>query len=98
MGGEVSADFELFKSINLTSLVQSVRLNLSNEPNCLPVFSQHYVSDPVSETLCSVPECWMMDTIQNATSLRHNIILSIPIRINFLFHWIAHEILRDQGM
>ena len=57
MGGEVSADFELLKSINLTSLVHSVRLNLSNVPNCLPLFSQKAVSDPVSEALCSVPEC-----------------------------------------
>jgi hypothetical protein len=57
MGGEVSAHFELLEIINLTSLVQAVRLNLSNEPNCIPVFSQQDVSDPVSETLCSVPEC-----------------------------------------
>jgi hypothetical protein len=57
MGGKVSADFELLESINLTSLVQSVRLDLSNEPNCMPLFSQQDVSDPVSETLCSVPEC-----------------------------------------
>jgi hypothetical protein len=38
------------------AVVQSVGLNLSNEPDYMPMFSQQDVSDTVSET-CSVPEC-----------------------------------------